>query len=411
MTTELNNLVTYSVPEWNIPVLESRIIKMNKRAVKLGCDPLVLTTHKIETISDPHFEGESKDAPLFVIHIISIDGVAPKLNGWKFVGTLDHVSLPGTVMVHTVPGEKVPEEFFTHDGTCNHCNKIRRRNETFVVENEQHEHLAVGRNCIRDFLGHNPQGLVGYLDQLDELFNDIKNDNLGGSGGPSFYHYNLNEFLAYTAAVIRINGWTPRSAANIDEGRPATADIVAHLVNPPLSTYASLYDEWKKAVVKYDPTADDIQEAVNSIEWVKMQEPNNEFIHNLQAIVRANTVVGKLFGYAAAIISAYQRANEKLRLRMSNLASIVNEYVGETGMRITVDVVLKQVRYFDSNYGTVTMHEFRDMEGHVLIWMSNVGKLDHDIGQQFRIIGSIKKHNLYNDTKQTVLTRVREVAV
>ena len=142
-------IIKHTIPEFFLAEVKARLEKLNKRAVKLGCDPLELVVHK------EYFQkiggNSGYISPKIKMYEISIEGAAPKLEGWTFVGTLDHYSLPGNVIVNTVPGETIPECFHNSAAICDHCNTIRNRKETFIVKNED-KIWQVGRQCLKDFL-------------------------------------------------------------------------------------------------------------------------------------------------------------------------------------------------------------------------------------------------------------------
>jgi hypothetical protein len=411
-TAETVEIPTYRIPVWNLPVLETRVAKLSKRAIKLGCEPLTITIHEEEMVDDPKIpamvrsdmKAKNLTIPQIKICVVTIDGATPKLAGWKFVGTLDHYSLPGKVIVNTVPGERVPQEFHTGDPLCGHCNKIRRRKETFVVENEEGETLQVGRQCIKDFLGHNPAQLIGWLQALYELTGELDDEeNERFHGGRAEYYYDLTQILTTTAAVIRNHGWTPRSAETME--RQATSGRVSYVVNRPWS--AKEVPAWEEYIAELKICDDDNKEALDSIEWLTTQEDNNEYMHNLKMIGEAGQLTPRLLGYACSIVSAFQRAADKLAYEKSEAKLKLNEHFpSEIKSRIGVNVEIVKIRLIDGQWGTVRLLNMRDEDGRTLTWFANA---DPDVvkGGKYRIVGTIKKFDEYNEWKQTILTRVK----
>src|SRR5690606_20273117 len=113
---------------------------------------------------------------------------------------------------------------------CQHCGKVRRRLETFVLVNDEGAHKQVGRNCLADFC-RSPEAaaaLCGYAEIIESARGlcDLAEDEDGfGFGGRHVARVGAEELLAMTHRVIRHCGWTPRSQA--DEWKRATADVVA----------------------------------------------------------------------------------------------------------------------------------------------------------------------------------------
>jgi len=410
---------TYDIPEWNLDELKTRIAKLNKRADKLKCSHVELVIRGDKMITDPNEvqkklkledwtilpPDEMEKLPKIKIYTISINGEGPKLAGWKFIGTLDHVSLPGEVIVNTVPGNIVPQDFHNNKPICDHCERIRYRKETFVVESEEGEYKQVGRNCLRDFLGHDPSRLISYLQSLYSLMGDLEDDENGGFyGGSGEWYYNLHNVLNTTACVIRSLGWTPRSAA--DEKRSSTSSYVWTLLNPPTDKESKkAYNKLREQVG--DVTDEDIEETTNALEWLKEQEDNNEYMHNIKAIARATEFSGRLMGYACSIVAAYQRARERLRLTEEKLKSKLNEYIkGDIKDRLDMIVTVEKRTLFDGAFGTVRIFRMVDEKGRTVVWFANSDP-EMEEGGTYKIKGTIKKFDEYKEWKQTVLTRVK----
>jgi len=417
-----NEIEIFRIPEWNVERLEQAIQKLNKRAEKLGVPPLEIVNHGEELVPDPEFTRNVsldafgapmrkipyEDIPKVKVVLISINGEGPKLAGYTFVGALDHIVLPGSVVVNTVPGQTVPQEYFDNDPVCDHCGKIRRRNQTFVLKHEDGHHTQVGRQCIKDFLGHDPSGIVRLLTamwKLLESFSDEDNDEWygRGGGGNRDWQFEHDQVLKATAAIIRTFGWVPRSAADPDTGREATSSIVLDVLIPPYDKYSRKRKEALMENIEWDEEKDQA-EAEGAVAWLEEQEANNEYMHNLKAIAKAESVPSRMFGYWCSLVSAYQRAQERLRINLAQKKT--NEWVGEEKDKIETIVKVVGLRYFDGRYGTTTLHRMLDEEGRTLTWFASC-KSHMDEGMTYRIKGTIKKLDEYNDWKQTVLTRVK----
>ena len=84
-----------------------------------------------------------------------------------------------------------------------------------------------------------------------------------------------------------------------------------------------------------------------------------------------------------------------------------SEYQGEVGDKITVDVVVEKAIMLDGYYGPSTMHVFRDGNYNCYVWTTSAKSWE--VGSEHHIVGTIKELKQYKGTKQTVLTRCREV--
>jgi hypothetical protein len=95
------------------------------------------------------------------------------------------------------------------------------------------------------------------------------------------------------------------------------------------------------------------------------------------------------------------------------------QYVGEIKQTIELDVTLDHVAHFETTYGyslraSVTwVWIMSDVDGNVLVWKTRTSPIYNGVyadihkGQAFRIRGTVKKHEEYKNTKQTILTRCK----
>lgn len=402
--------VIYEIPEWNVNRLHKEIDKLNRRADKLDVPHIQLIPHGIVEVADPAYTKELdigimtwNSVPKIQVHKFEIVGPAPKLAGWTFVGKLDHNTLPGQVIVDAVPGHSVPEQFFHSEPICEHCGKIRRRNDTFVLAHENGEYKQVGRQCIRDFLGHDPTAIANFLSRMWKLINELddRDDEWWGGGGSAYWTFPHEQVLSLTVAHIRMFGWIARSAADPMVGRTATADEILSLLIP--SKDSTVRERQRKLIEKLEWSKEkDGQEAHDAMEWLKTQPANNEYMVNLHTIAAADSVPTKLFGYWCSLAAAYQRAQERLRLNQAQKK--VNEWVGNVKDKIEIVVTITGISHVDSyyGYGTVHIHRMLDDEGHTLVWFANTNS-GMEVGHKYKIRATVKKHDVYNNWKQTVL--------
>ena len=414
MNTDIpKDTVIHEIPEWNITRLRKEINKLNKRAEKIGADTIDMVDWGIKLVVHPNHrplveKGELsfEDAPKVRVHQIALEGEPPKMEGYRFIGTLDHITLPGKVVVKTVPGYSIPSQFYDADAMCDQCNKIRRRNDTFVLHHEEDDtYTQVGRNCLRDFFGHDPKQIANFLSALWRLVDSFEDEEKwfeGGSSGPRDYYFPHQRILETTSAMIRTYGWTPRSSACPDEGRVATADLVMRVMLPAFDKYSK--EEQKNLIrdMKWDNEKDKA-DAEESVEWLKNQDTNNEYLHNLNAIMEADAVPSRMFGFWCSLVAAYYRHQE--RLNLNKATQKLNEWVGKEKERREFKITVVSLRYFPGNYGTVTLHKMLDEDGRTLTWFANT---DSGMEEQntYIIKGTVKKHDEYKDWKQTILSRV-----
>lgn len=84
-----------------------------------------------------------------------------------------------------------------------------------------------------------------------------------------------------------------------------------------------------------------------------------------------------------------------------------SEYVGTMGERIEVTLTVTKAITLDGYYGQSIMHIFEDEDGNVFVWTTSAKSIPE--GTTVTLRGTIKDHKIYRNTKQTILTRCKEM--
>lgn len=84
-----------------------------------------------------------------------------------------------------------------------------------------------------------------------------------------------------------------------------------------------------------------------------------------------------------------------------------SEYIGVKGDRITIDVVVRNKFSFDTAWCIKTMYKFQDKDDNVFVTFYSGSAWKLDIGDTATIKGTVDKHQVHEDIKQTHLKRVK----
>lgn len=391
---EINGIPVYTIPDSSMTFFAEKFAKIVKRAKKLGLtEPYYKIVNQFSKKEEDPDTGFMK---IWTYNEVQVFGEAPKINGWEFLGVISHLP-EGNILKSIGKGELTA--FINARSDCEHCDVQRKRNQTFVLRNVNNASVLkqVGSTCIIDFIGHNPpENISAMAELIAEMFSsceDMENDEfMGGGGGTP--HYNLLRYLSIVRHIILFNGWIPRSKANVD-GVESTSDIAMRVM---LSQKFKAEDE-------------ETTFAENAILWACDLEDetciNNEYLHNIRLIARYGAVQPKLIGYAASIVSAYER---ELSKRADNATNENSKHIGAIGDKIEVsEAKLIKVSHFPSSFtgGEITLSLFRDSIGNVYKWTgSGFTNEEFPLGETKTIWGTIKDHVTYNSIQQTVINRV-----
>jgi len=395
---------TYRIHEVNLPKLEAKLEKINKKAAKLNCKPVTL-----EIVSIEHQEVEKKfynDIIGTEIHRwynVRINGFAPSLNGWEFVASIEFADTGN--IVHAVPGHTYPERYRNINSICEHCNTDRKRKNTYILHNiNTNEFKAVGRTCLKDFLGHpNPEDYASLLEAYadEEYFGTAP---APGSGYES--RIDIQEYLPIVAWCIEHHGWVSKSRV-AEEGGCSTADYALSLMFPLGFESQKEAEEMRKTL---QPKHREL--ASNTISWVENlteTQKQNDYLYNLSVLFADRYVTKKNLGFVASAIASYQKHLEKQReIERKAQKAAISEFFGTVGKREIYELTLIDVKYWENDFGVTAFAMFEDQNGNIAVWKTQPHQIaEIETGEVIKLKGTVKDHQEYKGTKQTVLSRCK----
>ncbi len=409
---ELKETEVRSIPESNMFILKEKIEKINKKAVKLGCNTLeivVVSEHFVEK------KDETTGESLGMIKTLDVKvvGDSPVINGWHLVAELQHVSdEANAVLIKKVPGEEVPLQYRDANRyNCDHCHKGIYRRETFVVKNDLNDYKQVGRSCIRDFLGHpNPEYFLAYAEFWHTIAATF--DECEGSyyGHRESRYIPLDQFLVYVDACIEKFGWMSKKKSNelYDSGKtdyyiPTTSSRAFD------NFYYGLRGFKLDSRDKVEITTKNREKIVKVIDWATNKFVNadvdtlSDFDFNLRVITSSEMIDHKMVNLAACLVPAYNREVEHYE-KIAKEAKISN-HVGTIGKREIFELKLNKVTSFETAYGISHLHIFEDMSGNKVNWFASSNNLDE--GKFYKVKGTVKDHSEFKGCKQTIITHCK----
>jgi hypothetical protein len=397
----------YRIPEENLPTLQERIAKLNRRAAKLGMEPLVLTETGEEFVTreklicnDPQRWLEYQIR--FVL--VTVTGTCPRVNGWLFCATIEHEDAGNILRV--VPGFEtvLPLQYRTATTACEHCHTQRIRKDTYILQSETSEWKQVGRNCLADFLRcADPSGIAQWAEIMAGLADEISQyeDDMGGDSGRETY-LGLPVLLAQVACCVRNDGWCSRKESR-DSYIPKTASV-----DQAMQWFDSKFrqNQTRDKQEQYEPTEADLAQATAAIAWAQElpADVTNDYLWNIRVVSHKEAVKGRDAGLAGSIIVAYQKHLEAEIARKYD-RDHPSEYFGTIGKREVFTLTVIGRREIESNWGCTTLVMFRTATGNKAKWFASDGA-GFALGATLTVKATVKAHEEYNGSKQTQLSRV-----
>ncbi|TXH40512.1 MAG: hypothetical protein E6Q97_39470 [Desulfurellales bacterium] len=440
MTTLAASTATYQIADYRVPALVEAIDRLARRAGRLGVAPITLSTgepHDLPFVrrrSDgrPYLTPyRAEDGDLATLERdgrityrrfvdVTITGAVPRLAGWTFCATLQHVDGEGgeaLTMLRVAPGAvdgDLPERFRTaKPEDCDHCRRrIRTRKETFVVRHDDGRWAQVGRNCTQDFLGGvDPHAVAGALDLLLEAHAAASSAGEGdewGEGGGWADRWPMRQFLAVVATLVRVDGWMSRGKARDLDGVQATADAAIEYLSPPPRDSVAR-DRWLRWIEARPVTDEDQALAERALLHARTdlaEKPAlNDYEHNLRVATAIASVDGKLAGIVASLITYYLREVERTVVREQQRAT--SRHLGAVKDRLILEVTVARIIVVGemSAYGPSYLHRMVTATGDVVVWFAS-NKGDMAEGKTYHVKATVKKHDTRDGVAQTVVSRV-----
>jgi ribosomal protein L36 len=394
MPEEKDGKIIYKIPEEKFAFFEAKFAKLVKRANKIKVAP---PTFKVvgafkRKIVHPFIDKEYIVPGLEV----EVSGKAPIIEGWEFLGAIEHLN-EGNMLKGI--GKVELTAYRDAKPICQHCETLRRRNQTFVLRNQNNQEFKqVGSNCLVDFLGHESPANIAAMAELIADFYDMcgsaENEFFGG--GELQYHPSLEAFLGVVRRVIKEKGWVPRSKSSPETGLHATCDIA----------WGSMQERERK--YRIEPEEGDIEYAQKAILWASEisddEAIQNEYLHNIRLQAKRGIAEKRFIGYAASILPAYDREMAKVAEKQSAQAN--SNYVGNPGDKLELELTLTRVKHVPSDFGSTTLSIFKDSAGNQFKWFgTGFEESAFAVGQTKVMWGTVKDHKEYKGVKQTTLTR------
>jgi hypothetical protein len=413
---------TYTIADYRFGDFVARFAKLNRKAKRLNCpaasyNVIGATTIKVTREIEGDYEiGQAPRTKTYTIpaKIVAVIGTAPQVGNHQLLARIEYLSDSKSKLFHTVPGIniKVDERFRSLDASvCEHCNRSRRRLDTFVVRDTTNgDQKQIGRNCLADFIGGLSPDAIANSAQYLNLFDDIGGGN-EGHGGYFDQKADTTDVLTLTSAYISLYGWVPKSQAN-EQFRATASRVGDHFYN---QAHLSATEKAEiKRVSELSHQQQHIETADKVITWIKndlSESARSDYELNLCTLVVGELTERRHLGIVASAVSAYQRAmNRGIEYAKKNAEAAKSEFIGDKGDKFkSVPVSVQFVKSMSGGYGATTLVKFVDEKGNILTWFAS-GDKQFTPGEKLVISGTIKGQKEYQGIKETQLTRVKVAA-
>lgn len=358
-----------------------------KKAQRAGLTPaleiLDKYAKKIDVYEDDHANHCQTRTGKILVDVIDIDLTFPpyKLGEYTAAAVIDHTtanSEAGNMIYKINQAAEIPPKYRTAPPYCEHCRTAQRRNKTILLLNARGELKQVGTNCLKEYTGIEEFDIIGAMQAVESLLLEADSYTGSYSGGRS-EHVSTADYLAKCIHLTNAHGYN----RNIkEEAMKPTAPA---------------------------PTEAEKEAAQIVIEYFTSRDFSDDFLYNTKTQLQ-HEYTRPYNGFIAYAYTAYLKAiGKEEQKRQKAEAAAASEYIGKAGDKLKgVHVKGRIIAGYETQWNYMYIYQFTDEANHVLIWKT-AASIDTDENGNFcgTISGTIKEHNEYNGTKQTVLTRVK----
>lgn len=371
------NTTTATIPASARAAFIAALVKLNRRADRLGCAPLTIVS-TVDTIVEI-------DRVKFPALRLEIAGTTPTFAGWTFAASVEALD-SGKNIFHGVSSASFPARFSASGHACEHCNQNRKRNSSFILSHDSGDFKQVGSTCINDFLGGNHLPVFNFLSNAREILSEFES-----FANATIDSVSVITTLVASAATIREHGFAKKTGWDGEGARPTASLVESFLLdvrNP------------KRFVPNITENDEAKAEAVRA--WLVNHEgTQSDYLQKLIDLSAASRVSSRNIGILASSIAAYDRESER---KAQALASPSN-HVGTVGKRESFTVSLTGCKVLpDYGYGCSNLYSFKDENGNILKWKTQA-QLERT--GTFQITGTVKSHGAWNGVSETELTRCK----
>jgi hypothetical protein len=398
---------SYTIPHERLSVLQAGVDKLNKRAAKLGMEPVSVVSGQpfaqqyievepAEYGDDGRILPRSERIRTRWLCNVHIKGSVPVVAGFSFIAKLDH--LEGGNLVLRAPGWDGDLDGWRVVGSrCQHCGLARSRAATFLIRDESGNIIQVGRQCLQDYTRNaDVENAVKLFKCWQELLAGGSDDS-DGEGSWGFGGYcagpTPTEYLAAAVSSIRHRGFHKSGA----EER-STRSFCDFITGPCPKDKGERGDREEIALWKsLQPTDAQRAQAAEVLAWVLASNDSSDYMHNARLACAERTVRSRTEGILASLPSMHNKAMGREQERRER--PVAGPYVGVTKGKVTLKVTVKYVTGWESEqYRTSGVFMILADENNSTIMVRATGAIDRQANAddfkdgQWYIHGTVKKH-------------------
>lgn len=370
-----------NIPNEAIESFKNRVEKVNKKANKIGSEPIL-----INSISKPFQQKYHQENKTFVRNIVTIEYVQPdiRIKGYSLVGMISR-DPTGAFQINDYNMNNF-KDYENPDFTrCDHCNTKRQRNSIVILKDKNQQELVVGKTCLKDFMGVVPSTYYKFVDEIHELYDDESYPNNGFSPA-----YPVLNTLAHTFDIASRNGFV-KASDDIDN----------------VPTYLLVKEALLAGKSASNEGIAKAKKGINIIKEMDEKDIYNDYMFNIHQILKNEHVMAKKLAMAVSSYIAIKKILDKREEEKGNKKA--NIYVGQVGESISLNVKIDMIKIVPGYMGGESrLYLMTEKEsGNALKVFTTAKKFQPKEGDEIAIEAKVKEHEIFKGNRTTVLRNIK----
>lgn len=373
-------MTTFNMMNTSRESLEKEVAKINRKLSKRNLPEVVVSYS--DTKNSPVFEN-GKLVAYYETVDVTINGAAPKVEGFKVIGILDQKE--GIFHMFETP-EGFDFDHFLNRSICDHCHKkINRNSYVFLLNERTEEILQIGTKCVNEYTG------TDNLDKISDMFEFINTVSTRMESNQNETEHHSRESFVFPNEII------------VEIALPIIKKYGYQKTSEMDSTVNKIYAEIRSTGLVAASTG-----VYNKfVNYVNSLDSNySEFNRNLKQIVKNTFVTTKTIGYLAAAVNMYIKSIKTESVKVeSNFIDTVGEKL--QNIEVTYTGMTSYETHFSYNGEINHIFFFEDKNGNKLNWFSSKS-CDFETGATLIIKSAIvKDQKNYKGENITYIKNVR----
>lgn len=395
----------YNIPVNKIEKLEKIIKKAQKKGGNISfeirgeviCDGTLY-------IEDPMTHTYAKRPIKVKCNEVFVDGKYI-IDGWRFVGTIEHTKLGNIIRLADSSFEgKIPTKYNTTGPVCEHCGTIRSRKDTYLIFNDAGgEFKQVGKSCLLDYTrGMDADvcaDIMSSLSKIIELSNCEFSDGEFHTFESSNFGYDMNSVRAIAIGLVKARGYVKNK----------TSAEFSDIINGRKNEFSN--DDYHDVKFASDEEIEDVNNFAESItdEYGYMRNAKLAWMNDFCE-----------YRDIPLVLSFVNTYIKQKAIETQNRAKSKSEYVGNIGDKVEINIKSYRVLFQSSFevawrvYAVSYTYEIVDDNNNVFILKSSKDLTIDASGREIvpvKIVATIKGFKEFRGIKQTVIQRFKHLVV